>query len=392
MPLFHAVPVSRLVCLTGMALVLSLGLSGCASSSAMQNQQETVAFSSFSDTLASDMYAAISPSAGERQEPLIEALSGLAPQGKTFAFADDIDINMPVPALSRSVSSAERRAAVLQAAGLQVREVGPVLYVEHAAAPAPVARAAAPVAPAGSQLSSSTLMNAPLLSSGEAVRSAPVAPAGELRSVATGEIVLATTATSPAPVVSSSAAMSRAEQTMANIEPSAAPVVLSPATRPIEVHAPQVVEPVVIVRQETVAVLQPVPEVPRAVEADPTVIAATDVNDRAIMDTRSGVASEPVATHALPQDSWTADRGQTLHSVLTTWSDRAGVQLVWSTDFDYPLAASVVLNDSYENAVRTLLSGFGAVSPQPVGRLHRQGNAGQRVLIVETRGNLYQDQ
>ena len=119
---------------------------------------------------------------------------------------------------------------------------------------------------------------------------------------------------------------------------------------------------------------------------------AAQANDKAEMAGLTGVASEPVAPTPSGSSAWVAERGQTLKAVLDSWCAKANVQLVWSTDYDYPLAASISLNENFEVAVRTLLTGFSGVSPQPVGRLHRQGNAGQRVLLIETRGNLYQEQ
>lgn len=407
-------PSQRFVCLTGMALVTALGLGGCTNSTAMQAQPEALAFQSFTETLSADMYAAIAPAAGEAREPLIEALAGLAPEGKTFAFADDININMLVPVAKPGMSAVQRRAEVLAAAGLKATDAGSVLYIQRGTAQAaemaaPVS-APAPAAPAATadrysdayspQLTSSTMMSAPLLSGGESVpSSAPVAtaPAPVLRSVATGEeVTLASTVRTPAPVLDapSTTVMPKAEETMANIEPAAAPVMLTAenAPEPLASEPAKVVslpdDDVTIVPQLPVVA----PEVARSVETNPTVIAAADANDRSVMGLATGIASEPVAANGFTSDTWQAERGQTLRTVLEGWCSRADVQLVWGTDFDYPLAASVTLNDSFENAVRTLLSGFGAVSPQPFGRLHRQGNAGQRVLIVETRGNLYQDQ
>jgi cobaltochelatase CobN len=75
------------------------------------------------------MYAAIAPAAGEVSEPLIEALAGLAPEGKTFAFADDVNINMLVPAGKPGVSVAQRRNEILEAAGLKATETGAVLFI-----------------------------------------------------------------------------------------------------------------------------------------------------------------------------------------------------------------------------------------------------------------------
>lgn len=123
-------------------------------------------------------------------------------------------------------------------------------------------------------------------------------------------------------------------------------------------------------------------------------LAAEKANAASDISASAGVASDPApldgaATHG---PVWSAERGATLHTILEGWCAKAGVQLVWDTEFDFPLAASITFNDSFENAVRTLLVGFGGASPQPVGRLHRQGNTGQQVLVVETRGNIYEDQ
>jgi hypothetical protein len=89
--------------------------------------------------------------------------------------------------------------------------------------------------------------------------------------------------------------------------------------------------------------------------------------------------------------SWTADRGDTLHQVLGRWAQAANVELSWQAEYDYPLQASVTLAGSFEDAVRTLLVGFQEAQPQPVGSLHNGSGAGQTVLVVETRGNNYND-
>ena len=86
---------------------------------------------------------------------------------------------------------------------------------------------------------------------------------------------------------------------------------------------------------------------------------------------------------------WIAERGETLHAVLSRWCERSGAQLVWSSQYDFPLQASITLEDSFEGAVRTILEAFANAAPRPVGRLHRQANLGMRVLIIQTRGNRY---
>lgn len=88
-------------------------------------------------------------------------------------------------------------------------------------------------------------------------------------------------------------------------------------------------------------------------------------------------------------DTWTAEKSDTLRKVLEDWSRKAGVDLVWQAEYDFPLQASVVLSGTFEEAVRNLLSGFQDARPQPVGSLHNGETAGQSVLVIQTRGNNY---
>jgi hypothetical protein len=97
------------------------------------------------------------------------------------------------------------------------------------------------------------------------------------------------------------------------------------------------------------------------------------------------------ASPASAVDTWTAMRGDTLRKVLGDWSRRAGVEMDWLAEYDYPLQASISFNGTFEAAVRSLLSGFEDAHPQPVAALHANSGAGQTVLVVETRGNSNSD-
>jgi type IV pili sensor histidine kinase/response regulator len=90
-------------------------------------------------------------------------------------------------------------------------------------------------------------------------------------------------------------------------------------------------------------------------------------------------------------DSWVADRGDSLHKVLEKWARRANVELSWQADYDYPLQASIAFNGTFEDSVRNLLSGFQDAKPQPAGTLHMNPSSGQAVLVVQVRGNNYND-
>ncbi|MBI1273821.1 MAG: hypothetical protein GC131_07035 [Alphaproteobacteria bacterium] len=105
---------------------------------------------------------------------------------------------------------------------------------------------------------------------------------------------------------------------------------------------------------------------------------------------RGGVGQ--VVVPQLPSDiaaTWTAERGKSLHDVIEEWCRRDGVELVWSAEYDYPLQASLSFTGTFEDALRGALGAFARVKPQPFGRLHSNSDAGQRVLVVEARGNNY---
>ncbi|TAL39711.1 MAG: hypothetical protein EPN97_01775 [Alphaproteobacteria bacterium] len=95
-------------------------------------------------------------------------------------------------------------------------------------------------------------------------------------------------------------------------------------------------------------------------------------------------AQQVAAVTAVPAASaWQGTKGQTLRDVLKAWSDKAGVDLYWSIDYDYRLSEDVGLAGSYEEAVGGLLDKFASVRPQPYGQLH-QGNQGPRVLVIKS--------
>lgn len=88
---------------------------------------------------------------------------------------------------------------------------------------------------------------------------------------------------------------------------------------------------------------------------------------------------------------WEARAGQTLREVLTAWSERAGVEVNWQSEYDYPVQASLSYTGSFEEAVRTLLYGFKDAVPQPIGRLHKNDQISQQALLITTRGNIYEE-
>ncbi len=82
---------------------------------------------------------------------------------------------------------------------------------------------------------------------------------------------------------------------------------------------------------------------------------------------------------------WEADRSMTLRAILTDWSMQAGVELFWSSDFDFPVESAVKINGTFEEAVQTLLRGLRDAQPRPIGRLHPNLPEGPSVLVIETK-------
>ncbi|MFY9288021.1 MAG: TcpQ domain-containing protein [Alphaproteobacteria bacterium] len=106
----------------------------------------------------------------------------------------------------------------------------------------------------------------------------------------------------------------------------------------------------------------------------------------------------PVATSIAPPPSvasvaqtWKADAGESLHKTLDLWTSRAGIEINWIAEYDYPIQASFSYTGNFEDAVRHILTGFENAHPQPVAELHNNPGLGQKVLIVQARGNSYSD-
>ena len=131
----------------------------------------------------------------------------------------------------------------------------------------------------------------------------------------------------------------------------------------------------------------PVPMEESSSSNEPQQLAAATPYSRSAADAAmSSSATEVGATTATPvaaTGNWSGTKGQTLRDVLKTWSDKAGVELYWSIDYDYRLSDNVSTSGSYDQAVGGLLDKFATVRPQPYGQLH-QSASGPRVLVVKS--------
>lgn len=121
--------------------------------------------------------------------------------------------------------------------------------------------------------------------------------------------------------------------------------------------------------------------------AAPMITEVPRSSSQPVAEAGNEVVSPPsyVATDIASSREWAAMKGETLRQALTNWSQGAGVSLVWSSEYDYPLQTDVRIAASYADAVRTLLAGFSKAQPRPLGRLFdNQKSGAQPVLIIET--------
>ena len=82
---------------------------------------------------------------------------------------------------------------------------------------------------------------------------------------------------------------------------------------------------------------------------------------------------------------WQAQPGESLRTVLTNWSEQAGVQLFWAEGQDYQMPGPVQMHGTFQNAITKVLESFNAAQPQPQGQLHPNYPNGPAVLIIDHR-------
>lgn len=80
---------------------------------------------------------------------------------------------------------------------------------------------------------------------------------------------------------------------------------------------------------------------------------------------------------------WQAQPGESLRTVLTNWSEQAGVQLFWAEGQDYQIPARVQMHGTFQSAIGKLLETFATGHPQPQGQLHANQPGGAAVLIID---------
>ena len=123
----------------------------------------------------------------------------------------------------------------------------------------------------------------------------------------------------------------------------------------------------------------------------PTSILAPQLKSQAISKiTTETKAVEDETKSIVPdvtQGQWMAQKGNSLKTVLESWSNIEGVDLFWSADYDFVLAGDANISGNFEEAIEELLAGFNDSKPKPMGRLHPNLPHGPAVLVIETSEN-----
>lgn len=81
--------------------------------------------------------------------------------------------------------------------------------------------------------------------------------------------------------------------------------------------------------------------------------------------------------------TWEANEGDTLRELLTKWSSMAGWKLLWNTNRNYTLSASVMFKGKFADVSSALIRAFARARPAPIATFYK----GNRVIVVETMEN-----
>ncbi|MCB9978430.1 MAG: TcpQ domain-containing protein [Rhodospirillales bacterium] len=136
-------------------------------------------------------------------------------------------------------------------------------------------------------------------------------------------------------------------------------------------------KPLPVTTQPSTPATNPMPVAPI-----PAAISSAQTISSPLHTGRRDVSAVPFDMNSVRE--WSAPAGTTLRRVLTDWSQQAGVQLHWSSQFDYPIQTGVRVTATYQKAVEMVLDGLRDAKPRPLARLHPNLPAGPAVLILQT--------
>lgn len=80
---------------------------------------------------------------------------------------------------------------------------------------------------------------------------------------------------------------------------------------------------------------------------------------------------------------WQAVKGADLREVLDVWAREENVELIWSAAGPFPVASTVTVNGTFEEAVQSVLDQYGdAKGSRPVGRIYNDPGMQQKILLI----------
>lgn len=166
---------------------------------------------------------------------------------------------------------------------------------------------------------------------------------------------------------------------------SSAPIPVAPSAEDTssEVMAPPPSPGVIPEAPAKAAIALPVMAAPATSEALPPVAPAPEAAAPAASSNQESAQSEQA--DVIPP-AWSAQKGETLKTVLGAWAKAAHVRLYWAIDYDYRLNKDVAYGGSFAQASARLFNMFADAAPQPYGQLYANSASGN-VLVVRIYGN-----
>lgn len=81
---------------------------------------------------------------------------------------------------------------------------------------------------------------------------------------------------------------------------------------------------------------------------------------------------------------WSASAGVSLQQILQSWSDKAGVELIWESNQGFAVKRPVRAGGSYEEALQSLLNQYSNEKIRPAAQLNNDPSTGRRTLFVRS--------
>ena len=164
-----------------------------------------------------------------------------------------------------------------------------------------------------------------------------------------------------------------------------------------EVSPEEMVEPAAPAAEKAASLAPAAPAVAAPLPVEPTPLRPQKISyaDESVRDSSDSVLQDrPVTQNASIETKgpvldpfqvsfWQADSNRNLREVLTEWAEKAGVEVIWDSGYDYKLPTSLSLHGTFPEAVTKVFGLYGTTEPRPQGKLHPNLPKGPSVLLVE---------